>query len=65
MRTTYKKCLTQSRWQVAGYYQCKKCGHKYIPTYKEVKMAMHMGRTRYLKCPCCKQKSWNKKVINK
>lgn len=51
--------------QVAGYYECKKCGHKYVPTYKAVNMAMHMGRTRYLKCPHCGQKSWNKKVISK
>ena len=51
--------------QIAGYYECKKCGHKYIPTYKAVNMAMHIGRTRYLKCPHCGQKSWNKKVIIK
>lgn len=51
--------------QVAGYYQCKKCGHMHVPTYKEVNLAMHMGRTRYLKCPCCNQKSWHKKVIGK
>ena len=51
--------------QVAGYYECKKCGHKYVPTYKAVNRAMHMGRSRYLKCPHCGQKSWNKKVISK
>lgn len=51
--------------QIAGYYECKKCGHKYIPTYKAVNRAMHIGRTRYLKCPHCGQKSWNKKVIIK
>lgn len=51
--------------QVAGYYECKKCGHKYIPTYKSVTAAMHYGRTRYMKCPNCNQKSWNKKVISK
>lgn len=51
--------------QVAGYYECAKCGHKYVPTYKQVNMAMHMGRTRYMKCPKCRQKSWQKKVIRK
>ena len=51
--------------QVAGYYECKCCGHKYVPTYKAVSMAMHMGRTRYLKCPNCGKKSWQKKVISK
>lgn len=49
--------------QKAGYYICKKCGHKYVPTYKQVNLAMHMGRIRYIKCPCCKKYSWQKKVI--
>ena len=51
--------------QVAGYYQCGKCNHKYIPTFKGVLWAPHINRTRYLKCPKCNKKSWNKKVINK
>ena len=50
--------------QVAGYYECSKCHHKYIPTYKSVLFAQHMGRTRKMKCPKCNQKSWNKKVIS-
>ena len=49
--------------QVAGYYVCNKCQHKYVPTYKQVLFAMHNGRTRYMKCPKCKQKSWNRKVV--
>ena len=51
--------------QVAGYYECKKCGHKYVPTYKAMTMAPHMGRTRYMKCPKCGEKSWQKKTLNK
>lgn len=51
--------------QVAGYYECSECHHKYVPTYKSVFLAMHMGRTRYLKCPKCNKKSWNKKVLTK
>lgn len=51
--------------QVAGYYQCKECGHKYVPSYKSVNLAPHMGRTRYMKCPECGKKSWQKKVISK
>lgn len=51
--------------QVAGYYECKECGHKYVPSYKAVNMAPHMFRTRYMKCPNCGKKSWQKKVINK
>jgi hypothetical protein len=50
--------------QVAGYYQCKHCKHKYVPTYKQVVFAMHYGRTRYMKCPKCKKFSYQKKVIN-
>ena len=51
--------------QTAGYYECQHCGHKHIPKYKAVFMAMHMGRTRYLKCPKCGKKSWQKKTISK
>ena len=50
--------------QVAGYYQCKHCKHKYVPTYKQVVFAPHYGRTRYMKCPKCKEFSYQKKVIN-
>lgn len=49
--------------RVAGFYECPKCHHKYIPTYKEILLSMHLGRTRYLKCPNCKEKAWNKKVL--
>ncbi len=51
--------------QVAGYYECQKCYHKYIPTYSSVLWSMHINRTRYMKCPKCNQRSWQKKVISK
>lgn len=51
--------------QVAGYYECAKCHHKYVPTFKSVFFAMHIGRTRFMKCPKCNKISWNKKVISK
>ncbi len=51
--------------QVAGYYQCKNCGNKHVPKYSHVFLAMHMGRTRYMRCPKCRKHSWQKKVINK
>ena len=51
--------------QVAGYYECKHCGNRYVPSYKSVNLSMHMGRTRYMKCPKCNKKSWQKKVISK
>lgn len=51
--------------QIAGYYECAKSHHKYIPTFKSVFLAQHMGRTRKMRCPKCNQKSWNKKIISK
>ena len=51
--------------QTAGYYECQKCHHKYVPSYKSVFFAMHTGRTRYMKCPECGKRSWNKKVLSK
>ena len=51
--------------QQAGYYECQKCHHKYIPTYSSVFLAAHINRTRYMKCPKCHQRSWQRKVINK
>ena len=50
--------------QVAGYYECRECGHRYVPSYKDVNLAMHIGRMRYMKCPKCGKKSWQKKVIS-
>ena len=49
--------------QIAGYYQCENCKHKYVPKYWSVFVAMHMGRTRHLRCPKCGKKSWQKKVL--
>ena len=51
--------------QVAGYYECRECGHRYVPTYKAVNLAAHIGRTRYMRCPQCGKKSWQKKVLTK
>ena len=48
-----------------GAYKCKNCGYEIVPTYKEALNAMHMGTTRYLKCPKCNKRTWCKKVINK
>ena len=51
--------------QTAGYYECAACHHKYVPTIKAVYAAPHMGRTRYMRCPECNKKTWQKKVLNK
>lgn len=51
--------------QKAGYYECSKCHHKHVPKYSSVLWAMHFCRTRYMKCPECGKRSWQKKVISK
>ncbi len=51
--------------QTAGYYECAKCAHRYVPTYSSVLWAMHVNRTRYMRCPECGKKSWQKKVLSK
>lgn len=51
--------------QTAGYYECKNCKHKYVPTIKAVYAAPHMGRTRYMRCPECGKRTWQKKVLRK
>ena len=51
--------------QVAGYYECRHCNHRYVPTFKSVNLAMHICRTRYMRCPKCGKMSWQRKVIEK
>ncbi len=48
-----------------GAYKCKNCGHEIVPTYKEAMNAMHMGFTRYLKCPKCNKRTWCKKILTR
>ena len=49
----------------AGYYECAKCHHKYVPKYYKAMYAPHVGTTRYLKCPKCHKRSWSKKTMTK
>ena len=50
----------------AGYYECKKCHHRYVPnSYWKVMFSPHLDTTRYLKCPKCGKRSWSKKVMSK
>ena len=50
----------------AGYYKCSKCDNTYVPdSYAKVLFAPHMGYTRYMKCPECGERSWQKKVLIK
>ena len=51
--------------QKAGYYECEKCHHRSVPTFKQANLAPHMGRTKYMKRPKCGKKSWQRKIISK
>lgn len=51
--------------QTAGYYHCEKCGNRYVPAWNSVVWSVHIGTTRYMKCPKCGKKSWQKKVTTK
>ena len=48
-----------------GAYKCQNCENEFVPTYMQALNAMHMGTTRYLKCPECNKRTWCKKVIKK
>lgn len=48
-----------------GYQECNECHHKYKLSYNQALWSMHIGSTRYLRCPKCNKKSWHKKVISK
>ena len=48
-----------------GAYRCKNCGNEFVPTYTQALNAMHVGFTRYLKCPKCGKRTWCKKIIKK
>ena len=49
----------------AGYYECKNCNHKFVPTFMQALNAPHISTTRYLKCPKCHKRTWSKKVMTK
>ena len=50
----------------AGYYECRKCHHRYVPdSYFKVMISPHLNTTRFLKCPKCGKRSWSKKVMSK
>ena len=49
----------------AGYYECKNCNYRFVPTYMKALMAPHIGFSRYLKCPECEKVTLAKKVMSK
>lgn len=46
-------------------YECEKCGEKFVPTLSAYLLTPHTFSRRYLKCPFCNKKSWNKSKLRK
>ncbi len=51
--------------QIAGYYMCKNCGERWVPTYAQVFFAPHVNRSRKMRCPHCGKRVYHKKVLTK
>ena len=41
-----------------GAFECRKCGHRFVPSVGAYLMGIHTATTRFLKCPKCKKMSW-------
>lgn len=46
-----------------GYYECRKCHHKFKPSYLVALITPHAHTIRYLKCPQCGEKTMTKKKL--
>lgn len=44
-------------------YECCHCGEKSVPTMREYLMGANTMKKRYLRCPYCHKKGWNKCYI--
>ena len=49
----------------AGVYECKRCGHQFVPTMTAYLFAPHLFLSRQLKCPKCGKRSYCKKRLSK
>ena len=49
----------------AGYYACKECGERFTVSIWKMTFAPHFGTTRYMRCPHCGKRGWQKKVMTK
>lgn len=45
-----------------GKYECQRCGHQHIPKYSSIYLSIHAGTARYMNCPKCRTKTWQKPV---
>lgn len=44
-----------------GDYECRSCGHRFVPTFGAYIWGIHTMTTRHLKCPKCGKKSFCKR----
>ena len=51
--------------QKAGYYECRHCKEHFEPVYGATFFALHLMRSRLLKCPKCGKITLCKKVLKK
>lgn len=49
----------------AGYYECKHCGHRFVPSFGAYIFGIHTLTTRHLKCTKCGKRSFCKKRLTK
>ena len=49
----------------AGYYECRRCHNRFVPSYLSAMLAPHIHTIRYMKCPKCNRRTWAKKVMSK
>lgn len=47
-----------------GAFECRKCGHRFVPSVGAYLMAAHSATTRHLKCPKCGKRSWAKRRMS-
>lgn len=48
----------------AGFYECRHCQYKYVPSMSQMYFSRHIGRSRNMKCPKCNKRSYHRKVIS-
>lgn len=48
----------------SGGYECRRCGHRFTPTFGAYIWAMHTVTTRRLRCPKCGRKSFCKRKLD-
>ena len=48
----------------AGDYECRQCGHRFVPTLGAYIWAIHTPTTRRLQCPKCGKKTFCKRKLD-